>query len=396
MPIAERMKKIHPSMTLAINNRAREMRALGIDVISLAVGEPDFNTPGYIKDAAIKAIEDNFTRYTAVAGIPPLRAAAAAFFQCHYQTEIPPEWIIFGAGGKQCLYSLIQVMINPEDEVLIPSPYWVSYPDMVLLAGGKPVFVPADLKAGFKASPEGLEAALTDKTKALIINSPNNPTGAVYSEKELADIISWALARNIFVISDEIYDQLVFPPARPASAAGWLKRRPELLAVVNGLSKSYAMTGWRVGFLASNPEIIREMAVLQSHSLSNVCSIAQKAALAALEGPDDFVDDMRRAFAKRRNMAVETVRGWKKAVCPSPDGAFYIFPDLSAYYNDKIKNSIDMCSYLLEEAHVAAVPGAAFGNDSCIRISYAVADAVLEKALNAIGGALARLEPDHN
>lgn len=388
MQIAERLSKIQPSMTLAINNRAQELRAKGIDILSLAVGEPDFPTPQYIKDAAIKAIEENFTRYTAVAGIPPLRKAAADFFWRHYQTRVSPEAIIIGAGGKQCLYTLIQATINPGDEVLIPSPYWVSYPDMVLLAGGVPVFVPAGPETAFKPTPMMLENMVSDKTKALILNSPNNPTGAVYSDREFMNIMRWALARNIFVISDEIYDQLVFPPAQMTSAITWFAQCPELVAVVNGLSKSYAMTGWRVGFMAAQPEIIREVSIIQGHSLSNVCSIAQKAALAALEGPDTSIEIMRKSFEKRRDKALDIIKTWKKAVCPTPEGAFYIFPDMSAYYNDQIHNSMELCSYILEKAHVAVVPGIAFGNDQCIRISYAVADSVLEQALLAIGAAL--------
>lgn len=391
MLIAERLKKIQPSMTLTINNKAQEMRAQGIEVLSLAVGEPDFNTPENIKEAAIQAINDNFTRYTAVAGIPPLRKAAADYFERYYKTSVSPQSVIIGAGGKQCLYTFIQTTINPGDEVLIPSPYWVSYPDMVLLAGGTPIFVQAGPKTGFKVTPMMLENMVTDKTKALIINSPCNPTGAVYSDKEFMDIMRWALARNIFVISDEIYDQLVFPPARMTSAITWFVNCPELVAVVNGLSKSYAMTGWRVGFLVAHPDIIKGMSVLQGHSLSNVCSIAQKAALAALDGPDTFIVNMRSVFEKRRDMAVGIVQSWKKAICPRPDGAFYIFPDLSAYYNERIKGSVDLCAYILEKAHVAVVPGIAFGNDKCVRISYAVADDVLKKALLSIGEALEQL-----
>lgn len=392
MQIAERLDKISPSMTLVINNRAQELRAQGIDILSLAVGEPDFPTPEHIKTAAIQAIKENFTRYTAVAGIPPLRKAAADYFLKNYETEVSPESMIIGAGGKQCLYTLIQATINPGDEVLIPAPYWVSYPDMVLLAGGVPVFVPAGPQTGFKPTPMMFENMVTDRTKALILNSPNNPTGAVYGDREFMNIMRWALARNIFVISDEIYDQLVFPPAEMVSAITWFAHCPELVAVVNGLSKSYAMTGWRVGFLAAHPEIIKKMSVIQGHSLSNVCSIAQKAALAALDGPDTCIEDMRKAFERRRNLAMKVVDSWKKAVCPRPDGAFYIFPDVSAYYNEQIPNSVDLCTHILEKAHVAVVPGAAFGNDQCIRISYAVADDVLEQALLAIGAALAKLE----
>ncbi|MDE6734542.1 MAG: pyridoxal phosphate-dependent aminotransferase [Desulfovibrio sp.] len=391
MQIAERLSQIQPSLTLAINTRAQELRAQGVAVTSLAVGEPDFPTPEHIKEAAKAAIDANFTRYTAVAGIPELRRAAGRYFERHYATPVAPESIIIGAGGKQCLYTLIQTTINPGDEVLIPSPYWVSYPDMVRLAGGVPVTVHAGAARGFKVTPLMLENAVTEKTRMLILNTPNNPTGAVYADREFMQIMRWALARNIFVLSDEIYDQLVYPPAQMTSAITWFAHCPELVAVANGLAKSYAMTGWRVGFLAAHPEIIKKMTMLQGHSLSNVCSVAQKAALAALEGPDDCVIEMREAFRRRRDLAMDIVAGWPKAVCPRPDGAFYLFVDVSALYGGAINDSTALCSYLLDEAHVALVPGAAFGDDNCVRLSYAVADDTLADALSRVGEALAKL-----
>ena len=391
MQIADRLSQIQPSMTLAINTRAQELRAQGVAVTSLAVGEPDFPTPEHIKEAAKAAIDANFTRYTAVAGIPELRRAAGAWFDRHYGTPVAPESIIIGAGGKQCLYTLIQTTINPGDEVLIPSPYWVSYPDMVRLAGGVPVFVHAGAERGFKVTPLMLENAVTDRTRMLILNTPNNPTGAVYADREFMQIMRWALARNIFVLSDEIYDQLVYPPAQMTSAITWFANCPELVAVANGLAKSYAMTGWRVGFLAAHPEIIKKMTMLQGHSLSNVCSVAQKAALAALTGPDECVRNMRAAFQRRRDLAMKIVEGWPHALCPRPDGAFYLFVDVSALYGGEVNDSAAMCSYLLDEAHVALVPGAAFGDDNCIRLSYAVDDETLAHALRRVGDALAKL-----
>lgn len=391
MQIADRLSQIQPSLTLAINARAQELRSQGIAVTSLAVGEPDFPTPAHIKEAAKAAIDDNFTRYTPVAGIPELRRAAGSYFDRHYATPVAPESIIIGSGGKQCLYTLIQATINPGDEVLLPSPYWVSYPDMVRLAGGVPVPVAAGAAQGFKVTPLMLENAVTDKTRMLILNTPNNPTGAVYADREFMQIMRWALARNIFVLSDEIYDQLVYPPARMTSAITWFAHCPELVAVANGLAKSYAMTGWRVGFLAAHPEIIKKMSSLQGHMLSNVCSVAQKAALAALTGPDECVIDMRHSFQRRRDLAMKIVEGWPHVVCPRPDGAFYLFVDVSALYGGAVKDSTAMCAYLLDEAHVALVPGAAFGDDNCIRLSYAVADEALEQALRRVGEALAKL-----
>lgn len=375
-----------------MNSRAQELKRAGVDVLSLAPGEPDFPTPTFIREAAKEAIEQNFTRYTPVAGIPELREAAAAYFWHYYQTRIESESIIMGAGGKNCLYTFMQTMLNPGDEVLIPSPYWVSYPDMALLAGAKPVFVPTGPANGFKVTPELLSARLAFATRLLILNSPNNPTGAVYTEEELGAIMDWALDNDIFLLSDEIYDQLVYPPAKMASAITWFAKFPERVAVVNGLSKSYAMTGWRVGFLAGHPELIRKMTIMQGHSLSNICSIAQKAALAALTGPDQCVREMRDAFERRRDLAVKIVSGWQKAVCPRPDGAFYLFMDVSGYYTPEVSGSIALCQHLLEKAHVATVPGAAFGDDNCLRISYAVSDETLEKALVRIGAALAELQ----
>lgn len=391
MQFSERLGGISPSMTLAINTRAQELRARGVDVISLAVGEPDFPTPEFIREAAKKAIDDNFTRYTAVTGMPELRAAAGRYFERYYKTPVPPESVIIGAGGKFCLYAFMQTMLNPGDEVLIPSPCWVSYPDMARLAGATPVFVPAQAGAGFKVTPMQLENRTTENTRLLILNSPCNPTGAVYSDREFMNIMRWALARNIFVLSDEIYDQLVYPPAQMTTAITWFEHCPELVAVANGLSKSFAMTGWRVGFLAGHPEIIKKMAMLQGHSMSNICSIAQKAALAALTGPDDCVRGMRQVFERRRDSAMRIVSGWDKVICPKPDGAFYLFMDISAYYSAEIPDSTAFCKYLLEKAHVAVVPGAAFGDDRCVRLSYAVADEKLERALGLIGDALSAL-----
>ena len=391
MQIAERLDKIRPSMTLAISSRAQELKAEGVPVISLAAGEPDFPTPQFVKDAAKKALDENYTRYMPVAGIMPLRKACAHYFERYYGVKVPVESVMIGAGGKQCLYTLIQTTINPGDEVIIPSPYWVSYPDMVLLAGGKPVFAPTSAQNGFKTTPGELAKLASSRTRMLILNSPCNPTGAVYDEAEFSAIMDWAGKNGIFVVSDEIYDQIVFKPAQAISAISWFAKNPESCAVVNGLSKSYSMTGWRMGFMAAHPELVKKMCLVQGHSLSNVTSITQMAALAALEGPDECIREMRQAFERRRNLAMDIIAGWPKAVCPRPDGAFYLFIDVSAYYGGAISGSIEFCSWLLETAHVAAVPGAAFGDDKCIRLSYAVSDEALRKALEQTGQALQKL-----
>lgn len=391
MQISDRLSSIKPSLTLSVNSRALELKAQGISVTSLAVGEPDFPTPKHVCEAAKAAIDDNFCRYTAVPGIPELRKAAGAYFERTYGVPVPMESIVIGAGGKHCLYNFMQAMLNPGDEVLVPAPYWLSYPDMVMLTGATPVPVLAGPEQGFKVTPAMLEAHTTDKTKLLILNSPSNPTGAVYTEAEFTGIMDWAIARGLFVLSDEIYDQLVFAPAKMTSAIGWFAKYPEQVAVLNGLSKSYAMTGWRVGFLAAHPTLIKKISAMQGHSTSNICSIAQKAGLAALTGSMECVDKMREAFVRRRDFAMKIIEGWPFAICPKPDGAFYLFLDVSKCYGGSVNNSTDLCTLLLDKAHVAVVPGAAFGDDKCIRFSYAVGDEVLKGALESIGAVLAEL-----
>lgn len=391
MQISDRLSNIKPSLTLSVNSRALELKAQGISVISLAVGEPDFPTPKHVCEAAKAAIDDNFCRYTAVPGIPELRKAAGAYFERNYGVPVPMESIVVGAGGKHCLYNFMQAMLNPGDEVLVPAPYWLSYPDMVMLTGATPVSVLAGPEQGFKVTPAMLEAHTTDKTKLLILNSPSNPTGAVYTEAEFTAIMDWAIARGLFVLSDEIYDQLVFAPAKMTSAIGWFAKYPEQVAVLNGLSKSYAMTGWRVGFLAAHPTLIKKISAMQGHSTSNICSIAQKAGLAALTGSMECVDKMREAFVRRRDLAMKIIEGWPFAICPKPDGAFYLFLDVSKCYGGSVSNSTELCTLLLDKAHVAVVPGAAFGDDKCIRFSYAVGDDVLKGALENIGAVLAKL-----
>lgn len=391
MQFSERIEKVQPSMTLEISAKAQELKASGEPIISLAAGEPDFNTPEFIKKAAIDAIEQNFTHYTPVGGIEGLRKAGAFYFEKYYRVKLEPSNIIFGVGGKQCIYNFLQIFINPGDEVLIPSPYWVSYPDQVKLAGGECVFVNTTAETDFKVSASMLDKHYTAKTKLLILNSPGNPTGAVYTPSQFSEIMEWAINKKIFVLSDEIYDQLIYAPAQATSASHWLVRYPELVAVVNGLSKSFAMTGWRIGFLAAHPLVIQKVAVLQGQSTSNICSISQKAAIAALSGSDDDIRIMRNAFHKRRDLGISIIKTWNKAICPVPQGAFYFFINMSGYYRSPIKNSLSLCNYLLDTAKVACVPGIAFGDDNCIRISYAVSEQSLETALLRIKTALEKL-----
>lgn len=388
MKLAQRITSIKPSATLTINTKAQELRAAGRQIVSLAVGEPDFPTPPHIRQAAALAMDQGFTRYTAVPGIPELRTAVAGYFRTFYGVEAGMDNVVVTNGGKQSLYNLFQVLLDPGDEVIVPAPYWVSYPALVRLADGVPVFVASEPEDDFLVSVEQLDAAWTPRTRCLVMNSPSNPTGCHYTQARLDAIAAWAVERGVFVIADEIYDQLVYAPARPASLSPWWRRHPESFAVVNGLAKSFAMTGWRVGYTLAHPDLIRAMTKIQGQSTSNICSIAQKAALAALTGGWECLGPMREAFVRRRDLGLSMVRGWGRVVCPEPAGAFYLFPRVDAYFTPAVPDSTALCSLLLEEAGVALVPGAAFGDDRCIRVSYAVDDETLAGCLERIGSVL--------
>ncbi|MDR1855880.1 MAG: pyridoxal phosphate-dependent aminotransferase [Desulfovibrio sp.] len=391
MRFAQRLNSIKPSLTLAVNAKAMELKAQGVKVTSLAIGEPDFPTPQHIKDAAKAAIDADFTKYTAVPGIPELRTAVGAYMEREFGVAVPMESVIVSVGGKHAGYNLMQALLDPGDEVLIPSPYWLSYPPMVELADGVAVTVHAGADKGFKITTAMLEEKVTPRTRMLIINSPSNPTGAVYTQAELDAQVEWALGKGLVVVSDEIYEQLVFPPMERTSALKWFRDRPEQVVILNGLSKTFAMTGWRVGYTIGHPDLVKKLSTLQGQSTSNICSIAQKAALAALTGPMDCVGVMRDAFARRRDIAMDRISKWPWAVCPKPDGAFYVFVDVHACYGGKVKDSVEICSHLLEDAQVALTPGVAFGDDNCVRISYAVGDEVLKDALEKVEKSLKAL-----
>lgn len=384
MKLADRVATLKPSATLAISAKAQELKAQGKDILSLSVGEPDFPTPVHIREAAKKAIDDGFTRYTPVPGMPELRAAAAGYFNHFYGTSAKAENTIITNGGKQGIYNLCQVLLNPGDHVLIPAPYWVSYPPMVELAAAKPVIINTAPEKNFKITPAELEKSLTPKTRMLLLNSPSNPTGGCYTADELNAIAEWAVSKGVVVFSDEIYDRLVYDGVEPQSLCAWWEKYPENFIIGNGVSKTFAMTGWRVGYVLAKAEVIQAMSRLQGQSTSNVCSISQKAALAALNGGYEDVETMRKAFERRRNLAMDIVGSWADVICPKPDGAFYIFPDVHRHYNERYPDSAALCSHLLDEAGVALVPGSAFGDDRCIRISIAVADDVLTKALKKV------------
>ncbi len=392
MKLAQRITRIKPSATLTINTKAQELRAAGRQIVSLAVGEPDFRTPEHICEAAKLALDEGFTRYTPVPGIPELRTAVAGYFKSFYGVDAAMDNVVVTNGGKQSLYNLLQVLLDPGDEVIIPAPYWVSYPALVQLADGACVFVATEPQNDFLVSVEQLEAARTPRTRCLVMNTPSNPTGCHYTQAQLDAIAAWAVDKGVFVISDEIYDQLVYAPAEPASLAAWWQRHPENFAVVNGLAKSFAMTGWRVGYTLAHADLIKAMTKIQGQSTSNICSIAQKAALAALTGGWDCLAPMREAFVRRRDMGLAAIRGWGNVVCPEPAGAFYLFPQVDWYYTPEVEDSTALCGLLLEKAGVALVPGAAFGDDRCVRISYALDDQTLSGCLDRIGQVLHTLK----
>ncbi len=387
MRISDRLERIKPSATLAVNTKAQELRAQGREIISLAVGQPDFDTPAHVVEAAKAALDEGFTRYTAVPGIPELREAVAGYYGRFYDAPARAEEAIVCNGGKQVLYNLLMALLNPGDEVLIPGPYWVSYPAMVQLAEGVSVIVPTTADNGFLLSVADLEAKRTSRTRVLILNSPSNPTGCCYTQDQLNGIADWALKNDVFIISDEVYDRLVYAPATPASMAGFRAAHPEHCALVGALSKSFCMTGWRVGWAVGHVDLVKAMTKVQGQSTSNISAFSQKAATVALNGPWDVVETMKESFVRRRDMAYEIITGWG-AVCPKPDGAFYLFPVLDSFYTEDAPNSAAMCTRILEEAGVALVPGSAFGDDRCIRFSYALDDETLRDALTRVGRVL--------
>ncbi len=396
MFLSERIKAIKPSPTLAINAKAVSMRQAGVDVISFGVGEPDFDTPRHIRDEAMRAMEDGFTRYTAVGGIPELKDAIIEKFRRDNNLSYERDEVMVSCGGKHVLYNLAHALLNPGDEVIIPAPYWVSYPPIVILAGADPVIVRTGEADDFKLSPESLETAITPRTKLLILNSPSNPTGSVYTESELDALAKVILKYDIGVVSDEIYEKLIFDDRSFCSIAQVSEEVKSKTFVVNGLSKTYAMTGWRIGYVAGAREVIAGMTKIQSQSTSNPNSIAQKAAVAALNGPQGFIQTMVQAFDERRRYLLQRLNAITGVHCNVPGGAFYAFPNFSYYFSAKtegttIKGSAGLCEHLLAAARVALVPGIAFGDDSFIRFSYATGLGTIKEGLDRIEDALGKL-----
>ncbi len=397
MRLSERAQAIRPSPTLAIDAKAKALKASGEDIINFGVGEPDFDTPENIKDAAIKAIKDGFTKYTPVGGIDELKTAIIEKFKNDNDLAYEKDEIIVSCGAKHSLYNIAEALFNPGDEVIIPAPYWVSYPEQVILNDAAPVIIMTDEKNSFKLTPELLKTGLSKKTKALILNTPSNPTGLAYDRKSLETIADMAIKHNFYIISDEIYEKLTYDGFKHISIASLGSEIKQRTIVVNGISKSHAMTGWRIGFSAGQKEIIQAMTRIQSQSTSNPTSIAQKAAVEALTGTQDFIPKMISEFDKRKRYMIERLSMIKGLSCVTPIGAFYTFPNVSSYYGEKfndtpINSSMDISAYLLDQAKVAVVPGKAFGDDKYIRLSYATSMDNIKKGLDRIENALAKIK----
>ena len=378
-----------------MSQKSAELKAQGVDVINLSVGEPDFNTPDHIKEAAKKAVDDNYSRYSPVAGYPALRKAIVAKLKKENGLDYTPEQIVCSNGAKQCVCNAVIALVSPGEEVIIPAPYWVSYPQMVLMADGKPVFVEAGIEQDFKITPAQLEEAITARTKAIILCSPSNPTGAVYSQAEL-EALAEVLRRHeqVYIISDEIYEHInyVGSHASIARCEGMYDRT----IVINGVSKAYAMTGWRIGFCAAPLALAKACSKLQGQYTSGPCSVSQVAATEAFAGPQECVEEMRQAFERRKELIVRLAREIPGLEVNEPHGAFYLFPQCSSYFGKRfgdkvIENSTDFALYLLEHAHVATVGGDAFGSPRCFRMSYATSDENIVEAMHRIKEALAEL-----
>ena len=394
--LSERLNRLAPSATLAMSQRSSELKAAGIDVINMSVGEPDFNTPDNIKAAAIRAVEENYSRYSPVPGYPSLKQAIVNKLKNENGLEFAPSQILCSNGAKQSVCNAVMALVNAGDEVIIPAPYWVSYPQMVLLAEGTPVFIEAPIEQDFKITPAQLEAAITPKTRAFILCSPSNPTGSVYSKEELkglAEVI--ARHENIIVLADEIYEHINYV-GKHESIAQFEEIRDRVV-IINGVSKAYAMTGWRIGFIAAPEWIVKGCNKLQGQYTSGPCSVSQKAAEAAYTGSQQCVEDMRQAFERRKNLIVRLAKDIPGLEVNNPQGAFYLFPKCSSYFGKAdgdrvIRNSTDFAMYLLEVGHVATVGGDAFGSPECFRMSYATSDENIVEAMRRIKETLANLK----
>jgi len=403
MELSQRILKVKPSPTLQITALANSLKAQGLDIIGFGSGEPDFDTPQFIKDAAIKAIENGRTKYTPAGGIIELKKAVINKFQRDNNLEYNKNEVTINCGGKHSFYNLMQVLLNDGDEVIIPSPYWVSYPSMVSLAGGNPVIIETKEDVGFKINLKELEEKITTKTKAIVINSPSNPTGAAYSKEELKAIADIIFKHDILVISDDIYESIIYGDYKFSNIAQISEEYKKKTIVLNGISKTYAMTGWRIGYMAGDEKIIKKVETLQSQSTSNPTSISQWAAVEALTGDQSVIGEMVEAFTRRRKLIIDSLNDIENITCLYPDGAFYAFPGVKGIFNmpgweEKTKkyeatsNSSKLSSFILEEAQVAVVPGIAFGTDDHIRLSFATSDENIKIGVKRIKKAIESLK----
>lgn len=394
--LSDRLNRLAPSATLAMSQKSSEMKAQGIDVINMSVGEPDFNTPDHIKNAAKEAVDNNYSRYSPVPGYADLRKAIAAKLKRENNLEYNINEILVSNGAKQSVCNTVMALVNDGDEVIIPTPYWVSYPQMVKLAGGKPVFINAGFEQNFKITAQQLEDAITPRTRLLILCSPSNPTGSVYTKEELESIAEVIKSHeDLFVLADEIYEHINYTGHHESIAQ--FPGMKERSIIVNGVSKAYAMTGWRIGFIAAPEWIVKGCNKLQGQYTSGPCSVSQKAAEAAYTLPQDCVEEMRKAFERRRNLIVELAKDIPGLEVNTPQGAFYLFPKCSSFYGKSdgkrtINNSTDFAMYLLEVGHVATVAGDAFGDPECFRMSYATSDENIREAMSRIKDVLSRLK----
>ena len=379
-----------PSMTVAIDTRAKELQAAGQDIVALGAGEPDFDTPDHIKEAAIASLREGKTKYTAPTGIPELKQAVSDKLLRENGVKIPASQVVITSGVKHAVANVLQTLINPGDEIVIPAPYWVTYPELVKLYGGKPVFIETSVESNYKFTPQALEAAITPRTKALILCNPSNPTGMVYGKEELEAFAKVLVKHDVYVISDEIYEHIIYDGRKPLSIATLGADIAALTLIVNGVSKAYAMTGWRVGYFAGPANIAKAIGSLQSQATHHPANVSQYGAVAALNGGLDFVHRMGEEFDRRRRFVVDSLRAIPGVKATMPEGAFYALPEVSCCYGKKtpkgkvIAGSMDLCEYLLAEELLAVVPGAAFGDDRCIRLSYATSMDNLRKAMDRL------------
>jgi aspartate aminotransferase len=389
MELSKRAQQISPSITLSITAKARELKDQGVDVISFGAGEPDFDTPKHIQDEGIRAIKQGFTRYTAASGINELKEAICTKLKKENDLEYDLGQIVISNGAKHSLYNAFLAIINPGDEVIIPVPYWVSYPELVKLADGIPVYINLKEDNDFKIDVDELRNKITSKTKAIILNYPNNPTGSIYNKAELTEIAEIAVQNNIYVISDEIYEKLIYDGNEHVSIASLGKEIKDLTILINGVSKAYSMTGWRIGYAAGNHKVIKAMSSIQSHSTSNPNSIAQKAAVAALTGDQEPIKNMVKEFSRRRDYMVDKLNSIRGITCNKPSGAFYVMANISKFFGStvdgrEITNSVEFAEVLLDKGEVAVIPGSAFGTDRFVRLSYATSMENIKRGLDKI------------